>query len=408
MADPSPDLGPDTFRRGVPHEYFASLRRDAPVSWQEAPDMVPHWAVVRHEDVLAVSRDPVRFSSAQGVELVPLTPGGVDLAHHMLIATDAPRHTVLRRLVSRAFTPRMVGHLEQRIRDLAVETVEQALEREECDLVHDVAARLPALVVAEVMGVPAADHDLLFDWANRIFGVQDPDFGNTPESFVAAATEIFVYAGELAADRRARPRNDVVSMLLQPDAEGQILSDLDFNCFFLLLNVAGVETTQTLIAQGTLTLLEHEDQRALLRADPALLPGAVEELLRFCCPVHHFARTTTTDVVLAGIDIPAGERVAMWYASANRDDTTFTAPHAFDVRRVRNEHVSFGAGGPHFCLGANLARLEVRIMLEELLRRVPDLELIAAPRRLRSNTVNALRCMPVRLPRTASHVRARD
>jgi cholest-4-en-3-one 26-monooxygenase len=393
----APDLSPDSFATAVPHELFAHLRREQPVSWQEADGTIGHWAIVRHADVVAVSRDPQTFASGHGIELVPLDDAASALAHHVLISTDPPRHTKLRLLVNRGFTPRMITRLDVRIRELATATVDALEGRDECDLVHDIAFELPALVIAELMGLPAEDRALVVDWAGRIFGLQDAEGTSSSETFLGAATEMFEYASELAATKRANPGDDIVSALLQAEVDGERLEELDFDCFFLLLNLAGVETTQTLVAQGMLALLDRPDDRARLADDPSLLPGAVEEMLRWVTPVHGFARVATTDTELHGVPIRAGDRVALWYAAANRDETVFEDPDTFDIDRDASSHVSFGAGGPHYCLGAHLARLEACALLEELLTRAPQLELAGTPVRMRSNAVNALRHAPVRV-----------
>jgi cholest-4-en-3-one 26-monooxygenase len=313
----------------------------------------------------------------------------------MMLNMDPPRHTKLRALVSRGFTPVRIQAIERHVRDVCARIVDRIAERGECDFVKDVAAELPLQVIAEMMGIPLEERQMVFDWSNRLIGFDDPEFQTSLEDGKIAASEMYVYANRLALERRENPKDDLVSILMNAEVEGEKLSELEFDLFFMLLAVAGNETTRNLISGGMLQLIEHPDERARLLADPSLLPTAVEEMLRFVSPVMHFRRTATRDVELGGQKIREGDKVILWYISANRDADVFPDADRFDVSRTPNEHIAFGLG-QHFCLGANLARLEIRVMFEELLRRLPDVELAGPVRRLRSNFINGVKTMPVR------------
>jgi cholest-4-en-3-one 26-monooxygenase len=261
-----------------------------------------------------------------------------------------------------------------------------------------VAAELPLEVIAELLGVPREDRHKLFDWSNRMVGSEDPEYQVSEEHVTQAQIEMFMYAQELATQRRAEPRDDIVSTLLAAEIDGDELTDMDFNLFFMLLSVAGNETTRNAIAHGMNAFLEHPDQWDLLVADPdARIAGAVEEILRWASPVLFFRRNATRDVVLGGETIRKGDKISLWYVSANRDEAIFDEPFRFDITRDPNPHIAFGGGGPHFCLGAQLARLEIRVLFEELARRTPKLEALGAPERLRSNFIGGIKHLPVRL-----------
>ena len=386
----------DTYVKGVPHEMFEVLRREAPVFWHDEEDGRGFWAVTRYEDVVAVNRDNELYSSHRGTALIMDQPEDT-LAQQrlMMLNMDPPMHTRYRLLVNKGFTPRMVGKLEERIGALTNDIVDKVSEKGSCDFVVDIAAELPLQVIAEVMGVPMEDRHKVFDWSNRMIGAEDPEYSVTPEAAMEASMELYAYANALAAEKRAKPHDDIMSVLLQADVDGERLSELEFDLFFLLLSVAGNETTRNLIAHGMLALIEHPDQRDKLLRNPELLGGAVEEMLRFGTPVMHFRRTASRGTEIAGAPIAEGDKVVIWYISANRDETVFPDPHRFDVERSPNEHVAFGGGGPHFCLGANLARLEIRVLFDEVLRRLPDMELAGPVERLRSNFINGIKHMPV-------------
>ncbi len=397
--DPSdPDLSdPDLYVDGPPHELFARLRRDDPVHWQPTPRPgdreAGYWAVLRHADVEEVARAPLLFSSERGgVVLEDLPPDRLEQMRGMLLAMDPPRHREVRRPVVARLTPRAIAALEADITTIChdVLAVDGAV-----DFVTTIAAKLPTRVIGQVMGLPAADWDHLHTLAERITRGQDPAFTDSAETAGEASREMGVYAYQFAVDRQALddPPDDLTTVLLASHDPAAFAS------LFVQLVTAGQDTTATLLAAGLLALLEHPDQLRLLRDDPpSVLPTAVEEMLRFANPLHYFRRTTTADTTLRGVPIKAGDKVATYYTSANRDEEVFTDPHRFDVRRSPNRHLSFGVG-EHFCVGAHLARLEARIFFAELLSTYPVIELAGEPVRLRSNLNNALRSLPVHLDR---------
>ncbi len=387
----------DVWEQRVPHEMFAVLRREAPVFWHREPKGGPgFWAITKHADVVHVSKQPKIFSSWRGgTNIFDLPQPELDQTRLMLVNMDPPQHTKYRRLVSQGFTPRQVARLEAHIRELASQIIDRVAPKGECDFVTEVAAELPLLVIAELMGVPVEDRRLIFDLSNRLIGFDDPEFQTSMEDGKQAAAEMWAYAQELAERRRREPQDDLVSQLLNAEVDGERLTEMEFNFFFLLLAVAGNETTRNLISGGMLALFEHPDQKEKLLAHPELLPTAVEEMLRWISPVICFRRTATQDTELRGQKIREGDKVVMFYISANRDEEVFERADQFDITRSPNEHLAFGIG-EHYCLGSNLARLEIRIMFEEILRRLPDIELAGQPRRLRSNFISGIKSMPVR------------
>jgi cholest-4-en-3-one 26-monooxygenase len=313
----------------------------------------------------------------------------------MMLNMDPPQHNQFRKLASTGFTPRMVARLEPRIRAAAKDIIDQVAKKGSADFVASIAAELPLQVIAELLGVPAEDRHKIFEWSNRLIGFDDPEFQTSFEDGKAAATELWMYASQLAELRRENKGEDLVSVLINAEIDGERLSDMEFDSFFLLLAVAGNETTRNLISGGLLALIEHPEQRARLIKDPSLIPSAVEEMLRWVTPVMYFRRTTTRDAVIRGQKFSSGEKLAMYYCAANRDEDAFPAADHFDVGRTPNEHLAFGTG-QHFCLGSNLARLEIRVIFEELLRRLPDIELAGPVRRLRSNFINGFKTIPIR------------
>ena len=387
----------DTFVGSVPHDMFDVLRREAPVWFHPASNGVEgFWCIVKHHDVMELSRDYPHASSARGgITLHDMSEEDLEMQRMMMLQMDPPNHTKLRLLVNKGFTPRMVGQLDQHIHDIAKTIVDDIAERGECDFVVDVAAELPLQVIAEMMGVPVEDRHKIFEWSNQMIGSDDPEYSVTREDAIGAATEMFLYSAELAAAKRADPGDDIISALLQAEVDGEKLTDTEFNLFFQLLAVAGNETTRNLISHGMHLLIENPDQRAKLLADRSLLPGTVDEMLRYASPVMYMRRTAQSDFELRGQTISEGDKIALWYIAANRDEEVFDAPHAFDITRSPNDYVAFGGGGPHFCLGANLAKLEIRVMFEELLERVPDIEPAGPVERLRSNFINGIKHMPV-------------
>ncbi len=387
-------LNADNFVAGVPHEAFRTLRQQAPVFWHKEADGPGFWAVTKYQDVATVSRDPRTYSSAKkGVFVFDPVPEDLERMQLMMLNMDPPKHTKLRALVNKGFTPRMVAQLESRLRARTNEIIDNVAARGQCDFVSDIAAELPLQAIAELLGIPLSDRHLVFNWTNRLIGFDDPDQGSWEEGKLAAA-EMYMYANQLAAERRDHPGDDLVSVLMNAEVEGERLTELEFDLFFVLLAVAGNETTRNLISGGMLALIEHPEERARLAANPALMPTAVEEMLRWVSAVIEFRRTATRDTELRGQKVRAGDKVIIYYISANRDEDVFPDADRFDVGRTPNDHLAFGIG-EHFCLGSNLARLEIRIMFEELLRRLPDIELAGAVDRLRSSLINGIKRMPV-------------
>jgi cholest-4-en-3-one 26-monooxygenase len=391
---------PDTFVAGIPHEALATLRREAPV-YRHPGGMTgdDFWAVTRYEDVSRINKDNILFSSHRRTALImDADPDTLAQQQLMMLNMDPPMHTRYRLLVNKGFTPRMVGQLEEKARLQANRILDQVIERGECDFVTDIAAELPLQIICELLGVPQEDRHQIFDWSNRLIGSEDPEYEGSVETAFEASAELYTYFNRLAGERRVDPRADLVSVLNVAEIEGDTLSELELDLFFLLLSVAGNETTRNLIAHGMLALMEHPEQRAKLLANPDLLPSAVEEMLRWGTPVMQFRRTATRETTIGDQAIAEGEKVVIYYISANRDETVFEDPYTFDITRHPNEHVAFGGGGPHFCLGANLARLEIRVMFEEVLRRMPEMEMTGPAQRLRSNFINGIKHLPVSFP----------
>jgi cholest-4-en-3-one 26-monooxygenase len=390
---------PDQFADGVPHETFARLRREAPVSWCEEVDGPGFWSVVRHADVQTVNRDYESFSSAQGVSIPDWTDEERAGSASMMLHMDPTKHTRYRLLVNKGFTPRMIGKLAESLAVRARTIVDDVIERGECDFVQDIAAELPVQAIADIMGVPMEDRHRLRDWANHLTGSQDPEFNASEDDTQQARAEMWQYANELAAEKRANPSDDIISALVNAEIEFEgekhQLSELEFDVFFMLLAVAGTETTRNVVGLGLDAFFERPGLWDQLVANPALLDTAVEEMIRWVTPVMYFRRTATRDREIAGERIAAGDKVVIWYSSANRDEDVFTAPDAFDITRTPNEHVTFGGGGPHFCLGANLARMEVRLVFDEVIRRLPDLRPAGPARLLRSSQINGIKHLPV-------------
>jgi len=395
----------DRFVQGVPHEWFAALRRDAPVFWHEGdPDFDgpqggagPFWCVTGYDEVVAVNRDNATFSSAERLVFM-WDPDEANLEQQRLLMLnmDPPLHTRYRRLINKGFTPRMVSELESTMRKRTTDIIDRVAERGECDFVVDVASELPLQVIADLMGVPQEDRHKLFDWSNRMIGADDPEYGVTDEMVQHASMELYAYAAQLAEQKRAEPKDDLISVLTHASVDGEQLSGLEIDLFFLLLSVAGNETTRNLISHGMVALLEHPDQLEKVRSNRELLPGTVEEMLRWASPVMHFRRTAMTDVEIGGQQVKAGDKVVIWYIAANHDEKVFRDPYVFDIERSPNEHVAFGGGGPHFCLGANLARMEINVMFDEILNRLHDIELAGPVSRLRSNFINGLKHVPLK------------
>lgn len=391
LADPSAFVG------GPPHEQLADLRRTAPVYFQEMKGEPGFYAVLRHADVVHVARHPDVFSASEGgVVLENLSAESLEMMRMMLLAMDPPKHHAYREPLSEHFKARVIARLEDDIRGITHAIMKEAAAQRDVEFVHDVTSKLPSRVIGQLMGLPEDDWPLIHELAERNTSGQDPDIAGEAAD-MSASVDMAMYAIEFAARRRAEdPREDLTSVILGSEYGGAPMSDIDFGSFFVQLVTAGNDTTKTMLSSGLLALLQHADQLDELRADPSLIPSAVEEILRWANPLHYFRRTTVQDTELRGVGIPKGSKVAMYYTSANRDEDVFDDSQRFDVHRQPNPHLSFGIA-QHFCLGVHLARLEGKVFFEELLATFPAIELTGEPVRVRSNLNNALKKLPVRL-----------
>jgi cholest-4-en-3-one 26-monooxygenase len=405
-------LDRDRFTQGVPHDWFTYLRRNAPVYKHPEPDGPGFWVVTKYDDVITVGRDGATYSSDQrrgGVVGLEEPPEGAEAfveGGNLMLTMDAPEHTRYRKLVNRGFTPRQMRMLEPHIRELTAQILDEVIEQGGCDYVVDVAAELPLQVIAEMLGVPLEDRHKLFEWSNRMIGSEDPEYMIDQSEVFNAQVEMFMYANELAQQRRAAPRDDIISALLDAEVDGYRLSEMDFNLFFLLISVAGNETTRNSISHGIKAFCDFPEQYQLLVEDPSRAASATEEIVRWASPVMYFRRNVTRDAELRGQQLKAGDKVSIWYISANRDEDVFDRPFEFDILRDPNEHVGFGGGGPHHCLGANLARMEINVLLDEMARRVPTIERTGDAQPLRSNFIAGIKHMPVSYPPGAREVTA--
>jgi cytochrome P450 len=387
-------LDPAAFRGSQPHEQFRWLRDHDPVHWHPEPDGRGFWAITCYEDVRAVGRDPRTFSSYEGGIMVSdLEEAALAGVRLMMLVMDPPEHTRHRQLVQRGFAPKGAAAWSDRIGQLATEIVDAVIDRGECDLVTDIAGEMPSLVIADVMGIPAGDARRLYHLTEIMHSAP----GTHPEDVqINAGVEMMSYASAVFAGKRVNPADDLATLLVQADLGGDKLTDAELAWFFLLLINAGGDTTRNLVGAGMHALFEHRDQLARLRADvDSLLGTAIEELLRWVSPVVYMRRTATCDTRIAGSDIAAGDKVVMYYGAANRDPRAFDDPETLDVRRKPNEHIAFGGGGPHFCLGASLARIEIRALLREILTRMPNLEPAGEPSWLPSNFIFGPTHLPV-------------
>lgn len=412
LSDLGPDdadlADPDTYTSGVPHATFARLRREDPVHWTTEADGSGFWSVTRYQDVLDVSRDVATFSSARGIRLEEMDDDELG-ARRTLMEYDPPEHTRLRRILSKGFTRRTVAAYEGAIRMMAAEVIDAAIERGEFDFVEDVARPLPMRMLGRLMGTSDADGYRLVEWGDAMIANMDPEFTEHPVDLVdteeyrmvpfrsPAALEVFEYAQTQAAEHRANPTDDIITTLLEPTTDGAPLSDDEFNNFFALLVVAGNDTTRYTITHGMWSMINHPQLWKAWQADRSLTPTAVEEILRAGSVTMHFRRTATRDVELGGKKISAGDRVVMWYNSANHDEAAFPLPFRYDLGRADNNHAAFGRNGPHLCLGAWLARMEIKVVFEELLARVEAVEATGDPRWLRSNFIAGIKHLPVRV-----------
>jgi len=388
---------PDRFTEGVPHHWFRALRERAPVYWHPGNATVGNgfWCVTRYEDVKEVSRNPQVYSSERGGTNIPDMPEeGLQQVRAIMLNMDPPRHVQYRRLVQRGFTPRMIENLRPHIFERAKQIVDGVIERGRCEFVSEVAAELPLQMICEMVGVPQEDRKRIFDLTNQLVGFDDPDCKDRQAEGMSAAIQMFMYANQLATRFRDEPDDNLTSVLLRAEVDGERLSELDFCSFFLLLCTAGSETTRSVTANGMRLLLENPDVLAELQADASLIPTAVEEFLRYDPAVNYFRRTTTQDTELRGQKLREGDKVVVWYPAANRDPSVFPDPDRLDIRRSPNDHLSFGIG-EHFCLGTNLARLELIAIFEQVIGRLKNPEFDGPPRRMRSNFLNSLKEMNI-------------
>jgi cytochrome P450 len=373
----------ELYREGFPHDVFNTLRREAPVWWQDNPDDPNQnsdpgfWVISKYEDVQAANRDTELFSAIDG-PTVHHTP---EMSGMMLVSMDGKQHSRQRKIISSGFTPRMVGRLEAQARTWAVQIVENALARGTCEFVQDVAYQLPMHMIADIVGIPVEDRESLFQITKDFLSPGDPNDPASQATHMAAQVKMFQYAQKLGQDKRDKPQDDIWTMITNAEVETEDggsgrMSESELDFFFLLLTLAGSETTRNAIAHGLMALLDHPDQLETLRNDPDAMRPAVEEILRWSSPVAYFARRATRDTEIRGVKIAKGDRITLWYPSANRDEEIFEDPFRFDISRTPNQHVAFGGGGAHFCLGANLARREIAILFEELLARTQTIEIV--------------------------------
>jgi len=394
------DLLAATWGRGEPHDQFDRLRREAPVYWHPEPGDTGFWAVTKHADVVAVSRDSATFSSELGGAFIPTQDEEALLSLRLtILMMDPPKHHRYRRLVSRGFTPRMISALVEEIDRRAARVIDEVCEKGKVEFVEEIAAQVPVQMICEMIGLEKEQWPRMFELSNQLIGSRDdPDYqGEDP---MMASMEVYALCDAVAADRRVNPRDDLMTALVEAEVDGERLSDAELNLFFITLIVAGNETTRNLINHSMLALIDHPDQAQRLRDDPSLWDTAVDEMLRWGSSIHNFRRTATRDTELRGVPIKEGDKVVIYYASANRDEDVFADPHTFDVGRTPNEHVTFGGGGEHFCLGASLARAEIKATMRQIVERLPDLELAGPYHRLHSDFVSGIKTMPVRFTPT--------
>ncbi|MGB8650689.1 MAG: cytochrome P450 [Mycobacteriales bacterium] len=394
-------IDPDTFADGLPLEQFATMREEAPVFWHDQPGSYGDgfWVVTRHADVQEVSRQPEVFSSYERGALLHTgaeqdEEEALQMTRMLMLNMDPPEHSQYRNIVQRAFTPRTIRNLESRLVEFANDIVDRALAKGEGDFVKDVAAEMPLLAICELIGVPAEDRGKIFDLSNRLIGFDDPEFRTSPDDAQVAAAEMYMYADGIAEARRACPADDIASKLLAAEVDGGALTQEQFDTFFLLLSVAGNETTRNAISHGMQAFFDNPDQWELFKKERPL-DTAVEEIIRWGTPVMQFQRTALSDYELGGQTIRKGDRVAIYYSAANRDESALPSPDTFDITRPDNEHIAFGGGGPHFCLGANLARAEIRIMFDVIADRMPNIRPAGTSRTLRSMFINGIKEIPV-------------
>ncbi len=406
-----PDLDitdPDMYVHGVPHATFKRLRDEDPVSWWDETDGAGFWAVTRYNDITEVSRNPQIFSSKKGIRIEDMKPDELE-ARKTVMEMDPPEHTAYRRMVQPPFSAREVASYEMGIRLLARGVIDELGGRTEFDFVELLARQLPMRMLGKMLGTPDQDGAMLVKKGDALLGNDDPEFTETPISLVntdqyrllpfrsPVSLELFAYAEEQARIRRDNPTDDVISRLLQPKRDGEPLSEMEFKNFFTLLIAAGTDTTRYTMTAGIMALLEHPEQLAELRENPSLMDDAVEEILRWGTVTMHFRRTALQDTTLEGRKIKAGDKVLIWYIAGDYDERQFQNPYTFNIKRNPNEHLAFGLKSPHKCLGEHLARIEVKILLEELLPKLLSLQLNGTPERLRSNFISGIKHLPLKV-----------
>lgn len=408
-ADPYADItNPDLYMCGVPHAAFKRLRNDDPVSWWDEQDGRGFWAVMRYKDLLTVNLNPRLFSSSSGIRLEEMTAEELH-ARRTLMEMDPPQHAQYRRLVAPPFAPREVAAFEDSIRLLARALINEVRGKSEFDFVADIARQLPMRMLGRLLSVSDEDGLWLVEKGDALIGNTDPEFTSHPVDQVNTdayhlmpfrspiSYDLFAYADEQARQRREHPRDDMISLLLRPKKDGELLSDQEFKNFFTLLVAAGNDTTRYTMAAGLLALIEHPEQLAALRENPALMPTAVEEMLRWGSVTMNFRRTATQDTELGGKLVKAGDKVVIWFISADYDERAFPRPYDFNIRRTPNEHAAFGLKGPHRCVGEYLARVEIKVLFEELLPLLADIRLHGPIARLRSNFISGIKRLPVKV-----------
>lgn len=392
------DLLEDTWADRVPHAEFARLRRDEPLFWHEQVDDTGFWAVTRHEDIVAISRDHKTFSMELGGSFIQTADeDSLALIRLSILSMDPPRHDRFRKLVSAGFTPRMINRLIEKIDEHATALVDRIQHKGRLDFIDEIASVLPLEMICEMMGVPESDYDLMRQWSDQMVGGQDPDMAATEEVQLGAAASMFEYCTGLVAQRREQPTEDILSELVHAEIDGDRLDEFELNMFFVTLVIAGNETTRNLIAHGMQALFDHPEQLEKLRSDPdRYLSTAVDEMLRWGSSIQNFRRTATRDVEMHGKTIRKGDKVVTFYLAGNYDERQFDDPFEFRVDRENGySHIAFGGGGIHFCLGAHLAKAEIGAIVREVITRLPDIHNAGPVVRMRSDFINGVKRMPV-------------
>ena len=391
----------DSWAERVLHDELTLLRNQEPIFRHEMPNGRPFWAITKADHIAEMSKNPQDFSSWRGgTTLDDYADEDLFPIRQLMLNMDPPQHSKFRKLVSRGFTPRMVRLMETRIRDDIDEIMDRILPLGEIDFVREVAAELPLRVICRLVGIPDSDFQLIFDWTNRLIGFDDPEFQTSIEDSRIAAMELWQYAQELVEGRGGRRADDLIHVLLNAEVDGEAITEAEFNAFFLLLSVAGNETTRNAISSGLLAMLEHPDQWQRLVDDPSLAGSATEEILRWSTPVIYMRRTCTRDLNFHGVEMKENDKIALFYTSANRDEARFEDPFRFHITRSPNEHLAFGVG-EHFCLGSSLARLEIRLLFEAMAERMTSIEQAGDVRRLRSNFIAGIKTLPIRFTERA-------